>query len=237
MCLARRRIAANSRAPNPARQPEHGRAREIDERERRRAVHREQRRGAVDRDQREVAGRRRDQRGEQHPPRQLLLERHLDREDRAGGRGLEDRRDARGRAGDEQQVGVGTDEERSPAPLQRRPDRRTEIDRRALRAPSRSRCRASRPRRPCGEPCRARRDRGARGTPAGTRRPSSARARGPGSAATSPRPRARLPDANAMSHNGRCATPRSNTTSTVRRSKPATATPVIAPTTADASTT
>ena len=45
------------------------------------------------------------------------------------------------------------------------------------------------------------------------------------------------PGANAMSHSGRCATPRSKTTLTVSRSKPATATPVTAPTTADASTT
>ena len=151
---------------------------------------------------------------------------------------LEDRRDARGRAGDEQQVGIGADEERSPAALQRRADRRAEVDRRALRVPSRSRCRASRPRRPAGAACRAPRGR-ARAWNA-CRYSSAELGERPRAGIPQPqrrRPRGRLPGANAISHSGRCATPRSNTTLTLRRSNPATATPVIAPTTADASTT
>jgi len=111
---------------------EHGRAREVDERERRRSVHGKQRPRPVDRDEREIAARRRDQRREQHPPGEVFLERHLDREDRTRSRRFEDRGDARGGAGNQEQVAVGADQKRTPPPLQRRADRGAHVDGRTL---------------------------------------------------------------------------------------------------------
>ena len=162
MCLARRIIAANRRAPPPAARPSTAApARSTNENGGDPCTGNS---GVVPliATSAEVAARRRDQRGQQHPPGEVLLERHLDREDRAGRRRLEDRRDTGGRAGDEQQVGVGADEQRAPAPLQRRADRRAHVDRRALEAHRAAAARASRPPRPCAPACRARRDSPAR---------------------------------------------------------------------------
>ena len=82
------------------------RAREIAHGERRRARHREQGCGAVHADERQVGRRGGDQCRREHPAREVLLERHLEREHGTGRGGFEDRGDARGRAGDEEDAPV-----------------------------------------------------------------------------------------------------------------------------------
>jgi hypothetical protein len=82
---------------DPGGDAEPHRAGEVGERQWWCAVCLEEWRDAVHGDEREVARRRRDQRGQQHAPSQVLLVRHLQGEDRTGGRCLEDGGDAGGR--------------------------------------------------------------------------------------------------------------------------------------------
>ncbi len=94
----------------------------------------EQRRGAVDGDEREVARRRRDERRQQHAPGQVVLVRHLEGEDRPGGRCLEDGGDAGGRTRHQQHAPTAPGGEAREAPLQERPEVRAQIEGSALEA-------------------------------------------------------------------------------------------------------
>ena len=97
---------------------------------------------AVDGDEREVARRRRDQRGQQHAPGEILLVRHLEGEDRAGGRCLEDGGDAGGCARHQQHAPTAPGGEAWEAPLEERPEVRAQVERSAFeahRAPERGR--------------------------------------------------------------------------------------------------
>ncbi len=118
----------------PGRDSERERADEIAEVEAGLAGDREQPIGVVDRDEREVSGRGGHECRQQQATGQLVLVRHLDREDRAGGRSLEDRGDPRGRPGDHEQPAVRVAEEPRQAALGLRPDRRPQVERRAFEA-------------------------------------------------------------------------------------------------------
>ena len=86
----------------------------------------------MQRDEGQVAARRRDQRGQQHPAREVVLVGDLEREHRAGRGRLEDRGDARGRARDEQHAPVLCREEARQATMQTIAEGRTAVERRAL---------------------------------------------------------------------------------------------------------
>ncbi len=118
----------------PGGDTERERADQVAEVERRLARDGEEPVGAVDRDEREVAGRRRDERGEEHAPAEVVLIRHLDREDRAGGRCLEDRGDARRRARDHEKAAISVAEQPRQSLLGLRPDGRAEVERRPFEA-------------------------------------------------------------------------------------------------------
>ena len=109
---------------------ERERAEQVTEVERRLGRDGEQPVGAVDRREREVSRRRRDECGEEHAAAEVILIRHLDREDRAGGRCLEDRGNSCRRARHHQKAAISVAEQPRQSLLGLRTDGRAEVERR-----------------------------------------------------------------------------------------------------------
>jgi hypothetical protein len=112
------------------------RSREVAVLERRHAVglEREDGVGAAERDEDEISRCAGHQRRQEHAPGHLVAERHLEREDGARRRRLEDRRDAGRGAGDQQRSVIDAAEGLGHTTLDHRPQGRAAVERRPLQA-------------------------------------------------------------------------------------------------------
>ena len=133
ICLADRSIHATLRG-DTGKDAERDRGGKVFGRKRWGAGHVDEWCGAVDCNEREVARRGADQSRTEHVPREVVLVRDLEREDRTRGRGFEDRGDTGSGARDEQQPAVLRGEQPGEAVLERVADGRTKVERRALEA-------------------------------------------------------------------------------------------------------
>ena len=117
---------------DPGDEADDGGAAEVEQVERRLAGDREDGFGAGDGGEHDVAGRRADRGGQQHPPGQVFLVGDLEGEHDAGDGRLEDGGDPGGGTGDEEHLGVAGPEVPGESSLERRADRGAGVQGRAF---------------------------------------------------------------------------------------------------------